>query len=122
MRPMAEPLVGSFRPGGARNGRDESMTKPRPKAKQPSRGKANLPRLRHLTDAEITGTAPPELVDFSDDFWKGATLVAPLPKRAISLRVDEDVLAWFRTLGPRYQSRMNAILRSYMIHRSRMSA
>jgi uncharacterized protein (DUF4415 family) len=35
-------------------------------------------------------------------------------RRAISLRVDEDVLDWFRHSGPRYQTRMNAVLRSYM--------
>jgi uncharacterized protein (DUF4415 family) len=28
--------------------------------------------------------------------------------------VDEDVLAWFKAQGPRYQSRMNAVLRAYM--------
>ena len=41
-------------------------------------------------------------------------LVMPVAKEAISLRVDEDVLAWFRGLGPRYQTRMNAVLRSFM--------
>ncbi len=38
----------------------------------------------------------------------------PEAKVPISLRVDGDVLAWFRDEGPRYQSRMNAVLRSYM--------
>jgi len=33
--------------------------------------------------------------------------------------VDEDVLDWFRQHGPRYQSRMNAVLRSYMKSRTR---
>ena len=38
----------------------------------------------------------------------------PLPaKVAISLRVDEDVLAWFRAQGPGYQTRMNAVLRAF---------
>ena len=46
--------------------------------------------------------------------WHDASVVVPLRKQAISLRVDEDVLAWFRDHGPRYQSRMNAVLRSYM--------
>jgi len=32
----------------------------------------------------------------------------------VSLRIDRDVLEWFRKEGPRYQSRMNAVLRSYM--------
>jgi uncharacterized protein (DUF4415 family) len=48
------------------------------------------------------------------DLWDDAPVVVPLRKQAISLRIDEDVLAWFRGRGPRYQSRMNAVLRSYM--------
>lgn len=35
-------------------------------------------------------------------------------KAAISLRLDEEVLDWFRTQGPGYQTRMNAVLRAYM--------
>jgi len=38
----------------------------------------------------------------------------PVRKQAISLRVDADVLEWFKQAGPRYQSRMNAVLRSFM--------
>lgn len=37
------------------------------------------------------------------------------PKKALlSLRVDADVVAWFRAQGTGYQSRMNALLRAYM--------
>jgi uncharacterized protein (DUF4415 family) len=35
-------------------------------------------------------------------------------KTAISLRLDDEVLEWFRTQGPGYQTRMNAVLRAYM--------
>ena len=35
------------------------------------------------------------------------------PKTAISLRIDVDVLQWFKKQGPGYQTRMNAILRAY---------
>lgn len=59
-------------------------------------------------------TSPEDLAHLPDDFWDEAELVVPVAKRAISLRVDEDVLAWFRSLGPRYQTRMNAVLRAYM--------
>jgi uncharacterized protein (DUF4415 family) len=38
----------------------------------------------------------------------------PVIKQAISLRLDPDVLEWFRAQRPRYQSRMNAVLRTYM--------
>lgn len=52
-----------------------------------------------------------------DDFevdWDSAVLVIPEPKQAISLRVDQDVLAFFKAEGPGYQTRMNAVLRAYM--------
>ncbi len=80
----------------------------------PSRGRANLARLRAMTDEEVMRTSPPELANLPDDFWDSAVLVPPIPKQAISLRVDDDVLTWFRKQGPGYQSRINAILRTYM--------
>jgi uncharacterized protein (DUF4415 family) len=67
-----------------------------------------------MSDAEIERTSPPELANLPADFWDAAVLVIPVSKRAISLRVDQDVLDWFKKSGPRYQSRMNAVLRSYM--------
>jgi uncharacterized protein (DUF4415 family) len=46
--------------------------------------------------------------------------IAP-PKSLLSLRIDADVIAWFKAQGPGYQSRMNALLRAYMeAHRSRL--
>jgi uncharacterized protein (DUF4415 family) len=76
-------------------------------------GFADIEKLLAMTDEEIERTAPPELPFFPDDFWKDARVVVPNGKAAISIRVDEDVLAWFRATGPKYQSRMNAVLRSY---------
>lgn len=64
-------------------------------------------------------TSPPELADLPDDFWDEAVLVYPEPKEPISLRVDRDVLSWFRDQGPGYQTRMNAVLRSFMEARTR---
>lgn len=81
---------------------------------QPSHGRANLARLRRVTEAAIARSAPEELRDLPADFWDEAVPVLPVTKVPISLRVDADVLAFFRESGPRYQSRMNAVLRSYM--------
>jgi uncharacterized protein (DUF4415 family) len=78
------------------------------------RGRVDRKRLLAMTDEEIMRTSPPELANLPDDFWKSAVVVPPIFKEPISLRVDEDVLEWFRARGPRYQSRMNAVLRSYM--------
>lgn len=38
----------------------------------------------------------------------------PPPKIAVSLRIDEDVLAWFKAQGPGYQTRINSVLYAYM--------
>ena len=44
--------------------------------------------------------------------WRGLKVV---PRKALlSLRIDSDVIDWFRSQGPGYQSRMNALLRAYM--------
>ena len=67
-----------------------------------------------MTEAEVQRTSPPELSDIPDSVWERATMVYPVAKHAISLRMDEDVLVWFKAQGPRYQTRINAVLRSYM--------
>lgn len=46
--------------------------------------------------------------------WEDSPLDLPEPKQAISLRVDRDVLEFFKSGGKGYQTRMNAILRAYM--------
>ena len=83
------------------------------------RGRADRRRLRRLSDTEILAGSPPELAGLPDNFWDDATVVEPVAKQPISLRVDEDVLGWFKAQGPRYQSRMNAVLRSFMTERRR---
>lgn len=86
---------------------------------RPTRGRAEFARLREQTESDIEATSPPELTDLPHDFWDDATVVLPEPKEPISLRVDRDVLAWFRAQGAGYQTRMNAVLRSYMEARTR---
>jgi uncharacterized protein (DUF4415 family) len=100
-----------------RDGRIEKngcFMKQRHEKSTPSVGRANLARLRQATEGEIMRTSPPELAELPADFWDHASLMVPVRKQAISLRVDEDVLEWFKQAGPRYQSRMNAVLRSFM--------
>jgi len=77
-------------------------------------GRADLSKLRRVSQAEIRRTSPPELANLPADFWDDAEVVATTAKQAISLRLDEDVLDWFRRSGPRYQTRMNAVLRMYV--------
>jgi uncharacterized protein (DUF4415 family) len=67
-----------------------------------------------MTDREVRRSSPPELADLPGDFWDDAVLVNRALKQPISLRLDRDVLDWFKNQGPGYQSRINAVLRSYM--------
>jgi uncharacterized protein (DUF4415 family) len=77
-----------------------------------SRARAIADRMRDLPDSSIDTSDIPVL---GDDFFATAALLMPAGKSEVSLRVDNDVLAFFRTGGKGYQSRINAVLRAYMI-------
>jgi uncharacterized protein (DUF4415 family) len=50
-----------------------------------------------------------------EEFWESARIVMPPPgKTSVHLRLDSDVLDWFRAQGRGHLSRMNAVLRSFM--------
>jgi uncharacterized protein (DUF4415 family) len=71
-----------------------------------------------LTDDDIAASIrdDPDVAPEVDDQWfASATLVMPKPKEQISIRLDRDVLEHFRRY-PRYQTRINAILRAAMEH------
>lgn len=76
-------------------------------------------RLRQMSDDEADRSAArdPDNEPASRSWLDAGHLVDPVRKRAISLRLDPEVIDWFRSTGPRYQSRMNAVLRAYVEHR-----
>jgi uncharacterized protein (DUF4415 family) len=53
-------------------------------------------------------------IELDEDFWRNVRVVMPPGKKSVHLRVDADVLDWFRAQGRGYLTRMNAVLRSYM--------
>lgn len=71
----------------------------------------SLEDLAALPDEDIDTSDIPEL---GDDFFRNAQLVMPTGKAQLTLRIDADVVAWFRAQGKGYQSRMNAVLRAYV--------
>jgi uncharacterized protein (DUF4415 family) len=81
---------------------------------RPVRGKSDRVRLADLTDAEIERMArsDPDHPALDEEFWRGVE--GPQPKEAISIKLDQDVLAFFRKQGRGYQTRINAVLRRYM--------
>jgi uncharacterized protein (DUF4415 family) len=46
--------------------------------------------------------------------WTQAELTLPESKKLLALRLDPDVIRFFKAGGPGYQTRMNAVLRAYM--------
>ncbi len=64
-----------------------------------------------MKDDDIDYSDIPEL---GDDFFKNAVLRMPEKKAVITLRLDKDVLSWFKSKGRGYQTQINALLRSYM--------
>ena len=72
--------------------------------------KTNLDLLDSLSEEEInTADIPP----LGQAFFANAKLRLPEVKTTITIRIDPDVLLWFKQQGKGYQSKMNAVLRMY---------
>lgn len=74
----------------------------------------NWERLRNLTDEEIEAS-----IDFEEEGefdWDTARVSTspPQPKKQVTLRLDLEIIDFFRGQGPGYQTRMNQVLRSYV--------
>jgi uncharacterized protein (DUF4415 family) len=69
-----------------------------------------------MTEEEIEANAraDPEWEGLLDIDWSDAVRLMPRRKEAISIRLDEDVLSYFKSLGSGYQTRINTVLRHFM--------
>lgn len=79
------------------------------------RSKTNYRSPRRLADQDIRVTPEyPEadLKHIARDIVRRG-LKVPGPKELVSLRIDADVLNWFKATGTGYQTRINAVLRAY---------
>ena len=79
------------------------------------RSKTNYRRLRNLADRDVRVTAEHPEADLKH-IAKGIVrhgLKVVGPKELVSLRIDTDVLKWFKASGAGYQTRINAVLRAY---------
>lgn len=66
--------------------------------------------LAEMPEEDINTDDIPEL---GDEFWKNAKVRYPEGKERLTIRLDEDVVDWFRSQGKGYQTRINAVLRSF---------
>ena len=77
--------------------------------------KSSLRQLDKLKDKDIDYSDIPEVTP--EMFARSVAhkgLPLPPKKTQIALRIDSDVLVWFKAQGRGYQSRINALLRAYM--------
>lgn len=81
-------------------------------------------KAKRARGEDQTRADAPEAASLGEEFWKAARVIMPGTKKAINIRVDADVLDWFKSQGPGYLTRMNAVLRSYYeaSHRSEPEA
>ena len=74
----------------------------------------DLKRLDAMTDADIDFSDIPEVTP--EMFAKGVVRrgLQPITKQQLTLRLDSDVIEWFKKQGSGYQTKMNALLRAYV--------
>jgi uncharacterized protein (DUF4415 family) len=74
-------------------------------------------RVRALTDEDIDRAIaedPDAAPAWTEEEWARARVVWPQGKAPVTLRMDRDVIAWFKHQGPGYQTRINAVLRGFV--------
>ena len=80
-------------------------------------------RVDALTDKQIDFSDIPEV---TPEMFARAVVrrgLKPVPrKEQLTIRIDSDVLEWYRRQGPGYQTRINALLRAYMQERAKTAA
>ena len=83
--------------------------------KTSSKSRSDWKRVRSLTDRAVRRAiqAGPDVRATDAGFWKNARVVIPKAKETITIRLDADLLQWLRKQKG-YQTRINAVLRTYM--------
>ena len=80
-----------------------------------SKSRTELERLAKMKDSDIDLSDIPEIS--LEKFAKAVIRkgLKPVPKKSqVTLRIDADVLEWFKGTGKGYQTRINTLLRTYM--------
>ena len=98
---------------------EEKRSKRSTESEKPARQRPERSRRRRPTDVEVSRFATPMLADRVTEFWDDDALdmAVDVPRAADSapvLRLEGDVLAWFRSQGSDWHSKMNAVLRAHM--------
>ena len=71
-------------------------------------------KARRARGEDQTRADAPEVESLGEEFWKQARVVMPRGKTSVHLRLDSDIVDWFRGQGRGHLTRMNAVLRAYV--------
>jgi len=76
----------------------------------------SLSQVRDLREQGEDKTSPdaPEAESLGAEFWSNARVVMPSGKTSVHLRLDSDVVEWFKATGKGHLTRMNAVLKAYV--------
>ena len=75
------------------------------------KSKTNWDKLSKMKDSEIDTS---DISELDVKFFRNAELRLPRPKRMVSIRLDEDILSWFKRRGKGYQTKINQVLKIYI--------
>ena len=83
--------------------------------RQRGESRSDWARAAAMTSEQIEASvaSDPDEADMVMD-WESATIEMPQPKAVLNMRVDQEVLDYFRKTGRGYQTRINAVLKSYV--------
>lgn len=78
-------------------------------------------RVDAMSDEDIERAMrdDPDWKDLMGIDWSKAEIVIPQQKKAISIRLDEDIVDFFKASGKGYQTRINAVLRHFITEQKR---
>lgn len=114
--------VASYRPEGQAVTNEKRTSKRVRRSTSPDESIRKEGRDLTLRELELAIASNPDAAPPLDEEWfRTAEVVVP-DKVPISIRLDRDVVEFFKSKGGRYQTRMNAVLRAYMEHEQKRRA
>jgi len=75
------------------------------------KSKTDYKRIDSMKDKDIDYS---DIEELDDAFWAKAKPVLPQPKIRVTIRLDPQVIVWFKSRKGHYQTRINTVLRSYI--------
>ena len=95
---------------------EERITRVSRKELAKMKDRTDWARVNAMSEEEIERNAAedPDNPPWTEKEWARARVVWPQGKAPVTLRLDRDIIAWFKARGRGYQTRINAVLRAFV--------